>query len=70
VFHGSLHVRGDPSTTSSRADEELHQCQQSSLAILLVAINPIIDNNLQRLKIKDLMRTIYPLLKYNISRLL
>jgi hypothetical protein len=46
MFHGSLHVRGDPAATSGCTDEELHQGQQRRLAILLVAVNPIVNNNL------------------------
>ena len=49
MFHGCLHVVGDPAPAARGADEELHQGEQGGLAVLLVAVDPVVDNNLKRI---------------------
>ena len=46
MFHGGLHVVGDPASAAGSADEELHQGQQGGLAVLLVTVDPVVDHNL------------------------
>jgi hypothetical protein len=46
MFHGGLHVVGDPASAAGSADEELHQGQKCGLAVLLVTVDPVVDHNL------------------------
>jgi hypothetical protein len=47
VLHGRLHVRSDAPAATCGADEELHQGEQGGVAVLLVAVDPIVDDRLR-----------------------
>jgi hypothetical protein len=56
MFHVCLHVWRDPAAASGGADEELHQGQESGIAVLLVVINPFVDDNLDKKKLFELKK--------------